>query len=77
MDLPAHYNLIDVDRRLNFERWHPGVLTDRPLTVGSLVDVQRNDVERLRRPAARGFSTRGMRHGCADVWWKIGRRLHD
>jgi len=77
LDLPLHPDLVGTDRHLDLERRHAGVLADGPLAAGGLIDVLRDDRQRL--PGTRGgrLGLQRQAHGLAHVGRQIGRGARD
>jgi hypothetical protein len=76
-DLLLHLDLIGADRRFHLEGGHARVLADRSLAVGRLINVLRDDRERLRGLGAGRFLAHRHFHRRSDVRWEIGGCLND
>ena len=76
-DLLLHHDLVGAHRRLDLEGGHAGVLADGALAFRGLVDVLRDDGQRLRGTGARLLLFHGRFHGGAHVRaagpWTCGR----
>ena len=75
LDLLLHPDLVGADRRLDLESRHAGVLADGALALCRLVDVLRDDGQRLGGAGAGLFRGAGALHRGSDIGRKIGGGL--
>jgi hypothetical protein len=76
-DLAGHPDLVCTRRHLHLEGRHTSVLANGPFAVECLVNVLRDDRERLRRVRAGRFGQLGGFHRGADVRRQFGGRFDD
>ena len=72
-DLLLHPDLVGADRHLDLEGRHAGVLADRPLARRRLIDVLRDDRQRLAAAGLRRLGGERRAHRRAHVGRQIGR----
>ncbi len=76
-NLLAHPDLIRPARHVHLEGRHSSVLADRAFALGGLIDIQRDDLQRLGRLRARLLGSHRTLHGRSNVGRQIGRRSDD